>query len=83
MFCKVLHPDSPTSNSSLRGNVNTWQEVQGCQWTLKTLKSLENEMVTLNDLDMLKYQERTLKSLDFYFFSLTLKTMKHLIPPLL
>ena len=25
--CKVLHPDWPTSNSSLRGNVNTWQDV--------------------------------------------------------
>ena len=25
--CKVLHPDSPTSNSSMRGNINTWKEV--------------------------------------------------------
>ena len=59
--------------------------IQGCQRTLKTLKtlkSLENEMVTLNDLEMLKYQERTLKSLDFYF-SLTLKTLKNSISPLL
>ena len=28
--CKVLHPDSPTSNSSLQGNVNTWQENNYC-----------------------------------------------------
>ena len=52
---------------SLLEHFNNFLE-QGCQRTLKILKSLENEMVALNDLEMLKYQERTLKSLDFYFF---------------
>ena len=43
--CKVMDPDSTTSNSSLGGNVNTWQEVIYCisecwqtnQWMEPTL----------------------------------------------